>query len=256
MVDPRFHGERGASLVEILITVGLTGLLAVMGTAFYGQIQKGSTYLQARKAAKQDNIHFLSLVRSTFYLSIPDKFAPAMFSTINLHQSNDPAGYKRVGSRIELTNGSGGGNYLATLSTKCVNAPSNLSNGRLPVMNQTYINGIMNDVNCTARLNGLSCTQNQIPVVALERYNWARSRYLPAGIMAGNTVQRANIDRGVAAIACVVPNTTTGYTTIKIWSAIINPDQSKNPNLNQRVRWYENSMTLAPFSRGNSQYIQ
>ena len=158
----------------------------------------------------------------------------------------------KVGKEVNLTKANLDFFHLVTVYTRCLKAPKRLK-GRLPTINNRYIDRLMKDPGCSLELAGVGCSKDYIPVVEVRKVGSARTERFPRSMTNPDSV---NLDLSpVAGVACIKFNSNTGYTDVRIWAGVYLPFQKNSRNNGRSLRWLSRRLILPPSSLGHAGYL-
>lgn len=281
MKKVRYSRNAGVTLVELSVTIGLVGILVVLSTALYKNVDSLTSKKDAELTALNESILLLNLIQKSFHTELIDEEQAnsRTFSEPNKVSSELESGDGSTSSAVQkvstdvTANDGSGVVELFTYRNECTKVPSSLR-GKLPTFSPDYITEIITnevqgslsddygsfvDLNCLNYLESFQCGYNQVPFITFEQQQSGQRFSVPTQL--GPRGSWRSIRSGpVAALICDTQTYKQDLRNIRditVLTAVFVPEKRFNQNKKKRLKWFKQRMVLAPASpSGNVTYIQ
>lgn len=283
--------QRGTSLVELMTTMALIGILTVVGASFFKILSQFSSVKSAELASVDESMLLLNRLRKAYSVDIVDVNSPPRghLSSKNTIEENISSSGNTVkaattlAASISAYDSSNNIVELFTLENRCIDVASGFKD-ILPQFTREYYEEIFSNESsryagrtytfsssrCLSFLSTSSgsgstyfqCGTNQMPAVSLQLKDKNGNRLgsplsVPGG--AGLANKMGSRYQPVAAFFCEslpVVGDKRQLKDITIWSATLNHNYEKQPDKKKRLKWRHQRMILSPPSpSSNVQYI-
>ncbi|NRA44850.1 MAG: type II secretion system protein [Oligoflexales bacterium] len=258
----RLDSEKGTTLLELTVALGLVGIIALLSTTLYMNLESFSRKKSAEISARNESMLLLNELRKSYSIDIIDEAdAPRMMLSEKdavLGQVSDDGSTATV--QIETTVSSAGED-LFSYTNKCTNLPMKLK-GRVPKFDTAYLSKVFDKISlsyhpdailrCMDYLEDFQCPDNQVPYV--EYTSLTRNLYVPRHI-APNGRWRTSRSSAVAAFICETQHFEGDLRNIKDLTLItgtLDPSQRRNSDLTDRIKWKKYRMIMSVSSSSDN----
>lgn len=276
--------QKGTTLVELLMSLGLIGVIVALGSVLMMNVQKHLQLNTSELGALDESLIFLNRLQKANSLELIDARSPStqrLFSK-KMQDAFEGSGSSGLSLTVSALNGVGERIDIYTLDNKCIKGPK-AKFDFYPEFTKDYVQKIFDQyaktqgatsfafskTKCMEFLEDNSsgssvffeCKEGEVPYAQLQIKNALGQNKGPALKVPANPSGSAGLSAysPVAAFFCEtlpVAGDNSKLIDVAVWSAIIDTYQAKNPDKTKRLKWFLQRMVLSPpSSAGNVQYI-
>ena len=256
------HPERGTTLLELTVGIGLVGIIALLATTLYMNMETFSRKKSAEISARNESMLLLNELRKAYSIDIVDEAdAPRMILSVKdavVGQVADDGATATVQLETTVTSA---GEDLFSYTNKCANIPQTLK-GHIPKFEPEYIAKIFEQISiayhpdailsCMDYLEDFQCPKDQVPYVEYSSGN--RALFVPRRI-APDGKWRSSRSSAIAAFICETQKFDGDLRNIRditLITGTIDPTQRRNTDLSKRVKWKKYRMVMSASSASDN----
>lgn len=279
-----FANQKGTTLVELMISLGLIGVIIAIGTVLMTNVQKHLQLNTTELAALDESLILLNRLQKANALELIDARSPSTQRMFNkkMLDSFDGSGSSGLSLTVSTLNGAGDRIDIYSIENRCIKG-SKAKSDFYPKFDKAYVQKVFDQyakkqattsfafsrTKCMEFLTDTSsgssvffeCQAGEIPYVQLQvknalGQNKGPALKVPANLSGGSGMSAYS---PVAAFFCEtlpVAGDNSKLIDVAVWSAIIDTYQAKSSDKSKRLKWFLQRMVLSPpSSAGNVQYI-
>jgi prepilin-type N-terminal cleavage/methylation domain-containing protein len=243
---------RGMSLIELMVTVAIMSVVAVMMAAGFNIINKSKIQMQARMSSDQESTIWLGFMRKNLNISLLDETAPATSPKLTKYDVND-GGSRGVKYVFYLEDKSEIRHEILSILNRCVPSPPKVSS-LIPQLKDTYLGSALTklgaDPGCVSHLTSLNCEAGKSVVSELSIATQNGKKHFYPAILGTTAPRMFTFENQIAGMVCVL-QTPQNYLLVQMVAATLRQDKFGN----DPMRWTLRKIVIPPLNNGNNQYL-